>query len=412
MWDLMLTGLHTPPKILEMANTEWGFRTRPTRRKGGKPLARSAIYKIFTKPFYYGQFEYPKGSGQWYQGKHEPMITEAEYDRVQTLLGRDGNPRPQSHHDFAFTGLIRCGDCGLVVTAEEKHQVICGQCRFKFAHRKRDACPRCKIRVGKMVKPLYLHYTYYHCSKSRRPSCRQKSLTKTELEKQINDALARISISVKFKDWAVKYLHELHAQEAQSQVEIVKTQEQAYRACLGQIEGLLSLKTSPGNRDGSLLSDAEYAERRGRLLKEKMTLEKSLNDAGQGKEQRLKLSERTFEFACLVQERFAKGDPAAQKEILATMSSNLILKDKKLLIEARKPFVILGDTLSSEAPIISLIEPETMQVMQGRSVPSIFQRPQMRGERDDVRTYLHKAERAAALIYAHFKKEFGFSDKR
>jgi hypothetical protein len=232
------------------------------------------------------------------------------------------------------------------------------------------------------------------------------------LEKQINDALARISISVKFKDWGVKYLHELHAQEAQSQVEIVKTQEQAYRACLGQIEGLLSLKTSPGNRDGSLLSDAEYAERRGRLLKEKMTLEKSLNDAGQGKEQRLKLSERTFEFACLVQERFAKGDPAAQKEILATMSSNLILKDKKLLIEARKPFVILGDTLSSEAPIISLIEPETMQVMQGRSVPSIFQRPQMRGERDDVRTYLHKAERAAALIYAHFKKEFGFSDKR
>ena len=35
-----------------------------------------------------------------------------------------------------------------------------------------------------------------------------------------------------------------------------------------------------------------------------------------------------------------------------------------------------------------------------------------RGERDDVRTYMRKAERAAALIYAHFKKEFGIPDKR
>jgi hypothetical protein len=30
------------------------------------------------------------------------------------------------------------------------------------------------------------------------------------------------------------------------------------------------------------------------------------------------------------------------------------------------------------------------------------------GGLDDVRTYGYKAERAAALIYAHFKKEFGF----
>jgi hypothetical protein len=33
------------------------------------------------------------------------------------------------------------------------------------------------------------------------------------------------------------------------------------------------------------------------------------------------------------------------------------------------------------------------------------------GERDDVRTYMSKAERAAALIYAHFKKEFELPDK-
>ena len=32
---------------------------------------------------------------------------------------------------------------------------------------------------------------------------------------------------------------------------------------------------------------------------------------------------------------------------------------------------------------------------------------QSAGDLDDVRTYGYKASRAAALIYAHFKKEFG-----
>jgi hypothetical protein len=36
----------------------------------------------------------------------------------------------------------------------------------------------------------------------------------------------------------------------------------------------------------------------------------------------------------------------------------------------------------------------------------------LRGQRDDVRTYMRKAKRAAALIYAHFKKEFGMPDKK
>ena len=34
------------------------------------------------------------------------------------------------------------------------------------------------------------------------------------------------------------------------------------------------------------------------------------------------------------------------------------------------------------------------------------------GDLDDVRTYGYKASRAAALIYAHFKKEFGMPLKR
>lgn len=412
MWDLMLTGLHTPANILEVANEKWAFRTRPTRRKGGRPFARSAIYKIFTHSFYYGWFEYPRNSGQLYRGKHEPMITEWEYDRVQTLLGRSGGPRPRSRFEFAFTGLIQCGDCGRAVTAEEKHQVICGHCKLKFACRVRNACPRCKTLIEQMANPIFLHYTYYHCSRSKRPLCRQKCVSGQELDNQIKAHIARISISEAFKKWAIKYLHELHAQENAVQIDIIQAQQKAYQECVAQIDSLLSLKTSTGNRDGSLLSDTEYSQRRGKLLKEKSALEELLDDAGHRVDQQLKLSEQTFEFACNVQDRFTKGGPKAKKEILAAIGSNLILKDKRLIIEARKPFFILGKALSPNQPIISPIEPEKIKVPQGRRLPSIFQRPQLRGGRDDVRTYMRRAERAAALIYAHFKMEFSLPLKK
>ena len=382
MWDLMLTGLYTPSKILEIANDEWGLRTKQSRKTGGKALPRSVIYRMFAQPFYYGWFEYPRGSGQWYQGKHEPMITEAEYDRVQLLLGRDGNPRPQYHHEFAFAGLIRCGECDRAITAEEKHQVICDHCKFKFAYRKQNTCPRCETPVEKMTNPKFLHYTYYHCSKSKRPLCRQKCVSGQEMEKQVTAQLARISISKKFKEWAIKYLRELHEKDSADRNAIIQSQQKAYQECLGQIDSLVNLHTSSGNKDGSLLSNVEYAQRRGKLLKEKAALEELLNDAGQRVEHQLKLSEQTFEFACTAQERFANGNPKTKKEILATIGSNLTLTDKKLIIEARKPFFILENELYPQKPLISPIEPEKTKVAQGYIIPSLFLRPILGGYRD------------------------------
>jgi len=59
-------------------------------------------YWIFRNPFYTGRFEYPRKSGNWHQGTYEPMITLEEYDRVQVILGKRGNPRPKCHI-FEFT---------------------------------------------------------------------------------------------------------------------------------------------------------------------------------------------------------------------------------------------------------------------------------------------------------------------
>jgi len=44
------------------------------------------------------------------------MITLDEYDRIQEILGKKGKPR-QRVNNFAYSGLIRCANCGSLITS-------------------------------------------------------------------------------------------------------------------------------------------------------------------------------------------------------------------------------------------------------------------------------------------------------
>ena len=158
MFDLLLTGRCLPSKIFNIAINEWGLKN-----KFGKNFSISTLYRIFHDPFYYGEFEYPKGSGNWYKGKHEPMITKSEYEKIQIMLGRDDRPRPQKH-EFSYTGELRCGECGAMITAEYK---------------------------VKRQKNGNVHlYTYYHCTKRKNPKCSQRKVVEEKvLEDRIDDIL-------------------------------------------------------------------------------------------------------------------------------------------------------------------------------------------------------------------------------
>jgi hypothetical protein len=232
-----------------------------------------------------------------------------------------------------------------------------------------------------------------------------------ELEKQIDTYLARVSISKRFMEWAIKYLHEMHEKEIAARNDSIHTQQKAYQECLRRIDNLVRLKTSPGNADGNLLSDEEYGRQRVELLKEKSALQELLRDANHRVEQWVKLSEQTFEFGCTARTRFAKGDAKTKKEILATIGSNLTLKDKMLCIEAKKPFFILEQSMSPDEPGKAPIEPDNSGLPYRQYEACASPNPRLLGVLDDVRTYGYKAERAAALIYAHFKSEFGFPTK-
>jgi hypothetical protein len=403
----MLTGLHTPAEIFRIADEQWGFRTKPTRKTGGNAIARSGMYRMFVRPFYYGWFEYPKGSGKLYKGKHEPMVTEAEFNRVQVLLSNRGKARPQLPLDFAYSGLIRCGECNRRVTAEEKRQIICTHCKFKFHHRKRDSCIRCALPIEDMQSPRFPRYAYYHCSKSRRPRCPQKYVREAELDRQIQEYLAYVELSKDFKDWALKYLHELHEMEKSARAGILQAQQKRYQDCLRRIDNLIRLKTSPVNVDGTLLSDKEYETQRGELLKEKTGLEQMLGDKGQQAEQALKLSERVLEFSVLLQSKFAKGDANTKKRILSTLVSHLTLKDGNLLIEAKKPFCFLENSPSGSKRENEPIAPENNGSAPTQKEANTSLSPELGDIRDDVLTNQPANKKLVAEIYHFFRSFMG-----
>jgi DNA invertase Pin-like site-specific DNA recombinase len=403
MWDMMLTGMYSPPQILDIANNEWGLRTRPTRKMGGKPMCRSHIYQIFSKTFYYGWFEFPKGSGHYFQGKHDPMVSESEFEHVQSLIRGDGPLRPRIHREFAFTGLIRCGECGRMVTAEEKHQVMCSACKCKFAYRSHPSCPRCSLPIEKMTNPLFLHYTYYHCTQQISSKCTQKNLSEKEMEGQIDEFLARIQISKEFKTWAISYLHELHEKEIKSRNDIVRTQQKAFTECLHRIDNLVRLKTGQGNADGSLLSDEEYSQQRMALLKEKQMLEEQLSDTGHRVEQWMKLAEETFEFAYTARNRFANGDPKTKKAILIAIGSNLTLSDKKLRIKAKKPFFIIAQSKKGSEDKNGAIEPKMLGSVEPQECPSTTKNPDVLADLDNTLALQHRNQYVVKAIYAFWK---------
>ncbi len=56
-----------------------------------------------------------------------------------------------------------------------------------------------------------------------------------DLEQQIDQCLARVQISEHFKEWAIKYLHELHEAERTSRNSTIEAQQKAYKQCVRQI---------------------------------------------------------------------------------------------------------------------------------------------------------------------------------
>jgi hypothetical protein len=74
--------------------------------------------------FYYGVFEYPKGSNQWYKGAHNPIIDKTLFDLVKQNITDNSLEKKDKQKEFSFTKLLTCSLCGSGLTADEKFKKL------------------------------------------------------------------------------------------------------------------------------------------------------------------------------------------------------------------------------------------------------------------------------------------------
>ena len=149
-------------KVYNWLRFEANFYTR-----GNKPLTLSGVYRILSHTFYYGIFERPVKSDNWYQGKHEPLITKELFDQVQAQLKRDNIQR--ENKEFSFTKLFTCGYCGSGISAEEKWK---------------------DLKDGTHAK-----YVYYSCSRARDRNCKNKYIREEDLILELLKILDKVDIN-------------------------------------------------------------------------------------------------------------------------------------------------------------------------------------------------------------------------
>lgn len=149
-------------KVYNWLRFEANFYTR-----GNKPLTLSGVYRILSHTFYYGIFERPVKSDNWYQGKHEQLITKELFDQVQAQLKRDNIQR--ENKEFSFTKLFTCGYCGSGISAEEKWK---------------------DLKDGTHAK-----YVYYSCSRARDRNCKNKYIREEDLILELLKILDKVDIN-------------------------------------------------------------------------------------------------------------------------------------------------------------------------------------------------------------------------
>jgi site-specific DNA recombinase len=385
VWDMALSGKYSVTQIHAYAKDNLLLVTVKRKSIGGKPLSKSGIYRILSDSFYYGEYEFPTGSGQYYKGRHEPMITKDEFDRVQMRLGSKGKPRPHKKQ-FAYTGPITCGECGCQVTAEEKYQLICTGCKHKFACANRKDCPKCGKAIAAMINPTLLHYTYYHCTKQKKDTrCSQGSVSLQELETQLKEYLARITIDKRYFDLVIDDLKKNNQHEAKTAKIILKNYQERYTEITEKLERLLELRLNNEiNPDEFKIKKTEYNS-------EKTRLQELISNADHNQKERIQQCSDFFSFCLLAEEKFEEAkrtnDFSTLKNILQMLGSNLILKDKKLFIDLLEPFTILEKGLKNEQVEKSTFEPKKTLMPKGQKGDLGVHRPMRLPVIREIRTW-------------------------
>ena len=266
--------------------------------RSGKVLKRDRISFILGNPFYVGLFRYNK---EVHEGKHEPAVSKKIFDQVQEILRQRGRTRHKPKNEpQAFCGLLKCGSCGMGITAETK--------------------------LKRQKNGNVHNYVYYRCTKKNKlVKCNEPFIRQEDLDRKISCLLEKFSLK---QDWADELLQMLSKEKiktAQSSAAFVQEQRNHIQSINTKLQRLL---------DGYLeqvIEQEVYRTEKAKLLSEKKSLEEQSYKLEQKQSGWLEPMQNWIKQAQNIRNISAEGNlfekKVAAKEIFG---SNLTLSQKHL----------------------------------------------------------------------------------
>ena len=298
IFKLMATGQYSIDTLREELFQRGMYFSAKTRR-----WTRSHLAKMLRHPFYIGKILW---HGQIYEGKHEPIVSEKVWQKVQNVL--DGRSNAKSHQKRSFTyghGLIKCADCGYNVTAE--------------THKKQ--------------------YTYYICAQRRHIDHVEKPawVPEPKIESQIVSLLEKLVLPKEVYDWVLEYLKRSATQESTDVEKELKSLKRKISESQKTIDSILlrAAQAEDSLADG-FMRLAQERQSEVTLLQHRFEQVKSgLQEDNGGP---LKI----LELAQDLSRQYVTLKPPQKRQIANSVFSNLELNGVSLCADYRLPFAILA----------------------------------------------------------------------
>ena len=269
---------------------------------------RSMVHTMLRDRAYIGEIEH---RGQWYPGKHEPLVDRDTWNRVQALLGG----HVYRSHDLTFAGeWMQCAHCGHPITGERKYK------RTKQGERE---------------------YVYYRCTYYNVPGHPRTRVTEAALDRQVLDIFQRMRVADEgVRDWFRAVLRS-QTQDAQRDTAAQRAELLRQESLLiGQQEKLLNL----------ILNDSINQETFGRKqteIRDRLASIRLQMDVLNRSKEMADLALKVFELSQSLTDKWLAADYATKRRILEIVFLNCRLDDVTLVPQMRKPFDVLVEGLIS-----------------------------------------------------------------
>ncbi len=269
---------------------------------GFKNIKKSTFLKILTNPVYYGCI---RCKGKIYKGNFEALISQETFKNIQLAMSNRSKPRKQMH-SFPYTGLIRCGECGSMITAETQKG-----------------------------------HVYYRCSK-KKANCNQKYIRSELLEEQLHESLSKVQIPDAFIEWASKQLKSVYKDEVKLQESTRMKEQQELNRLKKKQARLLEEYLSAD----SVLTKDEYLDQKQKVSAEIILLEENMQAHGGTEVKWISDCEEFFDFSREMLSKFDTVNIEEKRFIIQSIGSNFSLLNRELTVEYQKiyqPFFRLNE---------------------------------------------------------------------